>query len=116
MNKYFDRQEFRCFCGKCGLSTVDAELLDVLTRLREYYKLPVIITSGNRCKTHNAIVGGTPKSKHLDFTAADIKVKGVSPLLVSTTLDDMYPDKYGIGTSEWFTHIDIRPTKNRWAY
>ncbi|WP_459594920.1 D-Ala-D-Ala carboxypeptidase family metallohydrolase, partial [Enterobacter hormaechei] len=52
LNQYFKRSEFACRCG-CGTSTVDAELLQVITDVREKFG-PVVINSGHRCVKHNA--------------------------------------------------------------
>lgn len=113
LNKYFKRKEFACRCG-CGTSTVDAELLQVITDVREHFGKPVVITSGHRCIKHNANVGGAKNSMHLTGKAADIMVAGVSPMDVRVYLCNKYPDKYGIGAYPTFTHIDVRGNKARW--
>lgn len=113
LNKYFKRREFACRCG-CGTSTVDAELLQVLTDVREHFDTPVVVNSGHRCSKHNSNVGGARGSKHLLGIAADISVKGVSPIKVREYLCNKYPDKYGIGAYQNFTHIDVRSNKARW--
>lgn len=113
LNKYFKRREFACKCG-CGTSTVDAELLTVITDVREHFGKPVVITSGHRCEKHNRNVGGAKASVHLTGKAADIKVSGVSPSAVHAYLCDKYPSKYGIGKYNAFTHIDVRDGKSRW--
>lgn len=113
LNKYFKRKEFSCRCG-CGTSTVDAELLQVITDVREHFGVPVVITSGHRCAKHNASVGGAKNSMHLTGKAADIKVTGVGPMEVLAYLCNKHPDKYGIGAYPTFTHIDVRDNKARW--
>ncbi|MGL6084735.1 MAG: D-Ala-D-Ala carboxypeptidase family metallohydrolase [Enterobacterales bacterium] len=113
LNQYFKRKEFACKCG-CGTSTVDAELLKVITDVREYFKRPVIITSGHRCSKHNANVGGAKASIHMTGKAADIKVSEFAPRTVADYLEEKYPGKYGIGRYGNFTHIDVRDTKSRW--
>lgn len=113
LNNYFKRKEFACRCG-CGTSTVDAELLQVVTDVREHFGAPVVITSGHRCSKHNANVGGAKNSMHLTGKAADIKVTGVSPMEVRAYLCNKYTDKYGIGAYPTFTHIDVRGNKARW--
>lgn len=111
-SKYFKPREFGCRC--CGkVNTVD-ELLVVLDKLREYFDSPVVITSGTRCAKHNKAVGGAVASQHLYGTAADIKVKGVPPSEVDKYLINTYPDKYGIGMYNTFTHVDVRAYKARW--
>lgn len=114
LNQYFKRKEFACKCG-CGTSTVDAELLNVVSDVREHFGKPVVITSGHRCLKHNTAVGGAKGSMHLTGKAADIKVVGVDPADVHAYLVNKYPDKYGIGRYSNFTHIDVRDAKARWA-
>ena len=114
LNKYFKRSEFACKCG-CGTSTVDAELLQVITDVREHFGVPVVVTSGHRCDKHNKRVGGAPNSVHKTGKAADIKVTGVSSATVADYLEAKYPNKYGIGRyGSRFTHIDVRDGKARW--
>ncbi|WCZ56787.1 hypothetical protein K30_051 [Salmonella phage Kenya-K30] len=113
LNKYFKRKEFACRCG-CGTSTVDAELLQVITDVREHFGVPVVITSGHRCGNHNRRVGGAVSSMHMTGKAADIKVSGVLPSRVATYLEEKYPSQYGIGRYNSFTHIDVRDGKARW--
>lgn len=110
----FARKEFACKCG-CGFDTTDAELLTVLKELKKDFGYRVVILNcACRCSRHNASVGGKPKSQHLFGKAADIRVMGASPDKVADYLDEKYPDKYGIGRYQTFTHIDVRDQKARW--
>lgn len=110
----FDRKEFACKCG-CGYDTVDVELLDVLKKLKKYFNNKVVhISSGCRCVQYNKKVGGASKSQHLLGRAADVVVVGTSPALVAKYLRETYPDKYGIGIYNSFTHIDTRKIRARW--
>lgn len=115
LNKYFKRSEFSCRCG-CGFNTVDVELLEVLTELREACNNPVIINCGCRCPKHNKKVGGATKSKHLRGIAADIRVKGLTSNTVYSYFNALYPKKYGLGLHATFLHIDIRKRKWREIY
>ena len=47
----------------------------VLQPLRDYLGVPVVITSGYRCRALNRLVGGVPNSQHILGEAADIVVK-----------------------------------------
>lgn len=111
LNNYFNRTEFACKCG-CGFDTVDAELLEVLTEIREYFDKPVRINSASRCSAYNASwsVGGSPRSQHLWSRAADITVDGVAPDEVHAYLAAKYPNKFGLGKYKTFTHVDTRST------
>lgn len=114
LSKNFSRAEFKCHCGKCDYDTVDAELVSVLQSLREYFKSPIKITSGNRCPEHNASIGGSKNSYHIRGRAADIRIEGVEPVIVQDYLKSVYSGKYGIGSYAIFTHIDTRTKKGRW--
>ena len=115
VGKYFDREEFSCKgtdCGtdgkNCGFNAVDAELVQVLDDVREHFGKPVMITSGCRCRKHNAKVGGAKNSTHVFGIAADIRVKDIDAKEVYKYLDEKYSNKYGIGKYTGWTHIDVR--------
>lgn len=110
---HFKESEFAC--KHCGEIKIDSELLAVLELLRNNYQAPVTITSGYRCPTHNANVGGAPKSKHVEGIAADVKVKGSEPDEVYRFLDTTFPNTYGIGLYKSWVHIDVRKSKGRWG-
>lgn len=112
LSEHFDRKEFACQCG-CGQDTVDYELIRVLEALRSRTG-PIIVTSGNRCVKHNMDVGGALNSFHVISKAADIVVKGNTPLEIYHYLDERYPDRYGIGVYSGWVHIDVREKKARW--
>lgn len=119
---YFKRSEFECKCG-CGFSAVDAELLKVLTGVREAYG-PLVITSGCRCSEHNANVGGASGSKHVLGLAADFRPLRSDPefntklKFIHEMLLARYPDRYGIASKEGsFVHLDVFPGQaRRWEY
>ena len=79
--KYFKKSEFKCQCGGKYCSGYPAEmspkLIDILEELRKYFGKPITITSGLRCKKHNAEVGGVSNSQHQYGKAADIYIAGV---------------------------------------
>lgn len=114
LTKNFYREEFACKCGECDHSTVDAELLTVLQRLRDWFRKPITINSAHRCRKHNTAVGGSNNSKHLLGIAADIVVEDISPEEVYKHLDGRYLQMYGIGKYSSFVHIDVRQKKARW--
>lgn len=79
--KYFKKTEFKCQCrGKyCNgyPAEMSPKLIDILEKLRAYFGKPITITSGLRCKKHNAEVGGVSNSQHQYGKAADIYIAGV---------------------------------------
>jgi uncharacterized protein YcbK (DUF882 family) len=113
LSAHFSRREFACKCS-CGFDTVDAQLLEALEAVRQFYGLPVTVNSGCRCAAHNQRVGGSPNSQHLLGRAADIAVKGVSPTAVANYLEQTFKGRYGIGRYPTFTHIDTRAASSRW--
>ena len=113
LSAHFSRSEFACSCG-CGYNTVDTELLTIMEVVRQHFDAPVKITSGCRCLTRNAEVGGSKHSQHLIGRAADIQVGGVEPGEVADYIDNMWPDKLGLGKYGVFVHVDSRSTKARW--
>lgn len=71
----FTRAEFACRCG-CGFDDVDHDLVRICQRLRDHFGSAFIISSGPRCRAHNAAVGGVATSKHLTGRAVDFCIKG----------------------------------------
>ena len=114
LSRNFSRSEFTCSCG-CGFDTVDAELLDILQTARDDLGGIFTVTSACRCPEHNTSVGGAGNSQHTKGRAADIQVKGVSPTEVHEYFFNKYPDKYGLGKYQTFTHVDSRPGRARWG-
>lgn len=122
----FTRKEFACKCG-CGFNCIDYELLKVMEDIRVYFtdligeQCYIVITSGNRCYTHNKDIGGAVGSQHVKGKACDFKVyikstdDQLDSNIVYSGLVKFYPDKYGIGKYDGRTHIDVRPYKARWG-
>jgi uncharacterized protein YcbK (DUF882 family) len=77
-------------------------------------EVPIRITSGFRCFTHNAEVGGAPKSQHLLGIAADIITDNRRLLKSAIPIIRALPKIGGIGhyykdnNIRWL-HIDVRP-------
>ena len=109
----FRVREFACADGTDPIF-IDAELVNILQKIRSHFGCAVTITSAYRTPPHNSKVGGTTYSQHLYGRAADIKVSGASPAKVAAYAETLLPNTGGIGTYPTFTHIDVRPTKSRW--
>ena len=78
---HFEMAEYRCDCaGLCDgwPARMNPVLLDRIEALREYYGLPVVITSGVRCEDRNTEVGGVAWSFHERGDAADLYCPGVA--------------------------------------
>jgi len=113
LTKNLSRYEFACKCG-CGFDTVDFELVNVVQAACDYFDTSVRVNSGCRCVAHNSAIGGHVGSKHLLGKAADVVLKDVDPSLVASYFKRTYLGKYGIGTYNSFTHIDVQSARKRW--
>ena len=110
--------EFACKGnGCCSTVLIDDQLVTYIQKIRDHFKKPITITSGYRCATHNARVGGATGSRHNKGQAADIVVQGVAPKKVAQYAESI--GIMGIGLYETnqdghFVHIDTRTTKSFW--
>ena len=113
---YFEKRETQCPCG-CGLDITD-ELRDKLNVAREKLGIPIIITSGARCKKHNKEVGGSKTSSHLKGLAIDIAIPDSTYRynLVHALKTSGFTR---IGQAKKFIHADIdysKPSNVEWVY
>ena len=90
---HFARAEFACDCGGAYCdgfpAEMNRELLLKLEALRNALDTPVIITSGVRCPTRNAEVGGVEKSQHLFGQAADLYAPGIPIATVAAVAESL---------------------------
>lgn len=112
LSEFFSRSEFACECG-CGFDTVDAELLEILIKVRDHFGRRMDISSGCRCWARHAKIykdnnlGPPPKkSLHLIGRAADVVIEGITPQLVAEAAAQYGAS--GIKRYSWGTHIDSR--------
>ena len=112
ISKNFNRSEFECQCGDCGLDTVDAELLAALQDIRDKFG-PLRIASGHRCEDHNKAKGGNPNSYHLHGRAADFQPVKADIIEVANYIESL-DWQHGLGVYDSFIHLDTRSYKARW--
>lgn len=109
----FISTEFDCQGkGCCSATLIDNCLVEYLQQIREHFRKPITISSGYRCATHNANVGGASQSYHMRGQAADIVIAGITPAQVASYAESI--GIKGIGLYSSFTHIDTRATKSFW--
>lgn len=108
--EHFARWEFQCDCADAcdGFpAEMDSAFLAKLEALRQALGRPVIITSGLRCPTRNAEVGGIRESWHLTGHAADLYCPGVPCTQVADTARSL-----GMGVivypAEAYCHVEYR--------
>lgn len=118
LSTHFVSTEFDCHgSGCCSTTILDPQLITYLEKIREHFGKPITISSGYRCTTHNASVGGATGSRHSKGDAADIVVSGVAPVEVAKYAESI--GILGIGLYETnsdghFVHIDTRTYKSFW--
>lgn len=111
---HFKQSEFKCkCCGSLGGGIKTSLLLRLEALRAKVGNKSITITSGYRCSSHNAEVGGKPNSYHMKSVAADIKVSGVSASTVAKKAETIFGDG-GLGRYSNFTHVDVRGYKARW--
>ena len=117
----FRLSEFACKCG-CGADHIDLRLVAMVQTIRTLFGKPIHITSGVRCKEHNAspAVGGLEDSAHLKGKAVDIScTNSTNRHRLIQILMYGSEDINRIGIADSFLHIDIDDTKSPnvvWTY
>lgn len=108
--KYFKRDEFRCKCGKyCNgfPAEVDMRLLRIADEVRENFGKRITVSSGVRCATHNAKVGGVAKSRHLSGKAMDFRVSGIPASIVLPYVQAKSGIRYAYAIDSNYVHMDV---------
>jgi len=114
ITKNISRHELACRCG-CGFDSMDYETIREVQDCCDYFaeklgvnRVVLRINSAARCLTYNRKIGSTDGSQHPKARAIDFTIDGVPPDDVYAFLAAKYPDRYGIGRYDSFTHIDTR--------
>ena len=110
--KYFDREEFRCKCGGkyCGGFPAEPakKLVQLADRVREHFGAPAIVSSGVRCETHNANVGGSFTSRHMLGLAMDFCIKGKTAAEVLAYVQTKPEVRYAYAIDSNYVHMDVK--------
>ena len=121
MTKNFSKEEFDCNDGSEMPINIYHNLVKVANQLqilRDELKKPIHINSAYRSEEYNASIGGVKDSQHIMGRAADIVIKGMTPIEVSEVIEKLIEKGHmlqgGIGIYSSFVHYDIRGTKARW--
>lgn len=108
--KYFKRHEFKCKCGKyCnGFPVeVDMRLVRIADDVRDHFGKPITVSSGIRCDTHNAKVGGVAKSRHKQGKAMDFRVSGIPSSVVLPYVQSKSGIRYAYAIDGNYVHMDV---------
>lgn len=109
ISKNFKVKEFACKDGSDVVKIDCSFVQDKLQKLRDYFKLPMTITSGYRTESYNKKVGGAKNSYHMKGMAFDVQISGVKPQQIAKAAEEL-----GIlGIIEYynFVHVDSREKK-----
>lgn len=109
--QYFKKDEFRCKCGGKYCDGFPAQPREALVRLadrvRGHFGAPMTVSSGVRCITHNATVGGAVASRHMAGKAMDFCVKGKSAAEVLAFVQSQSDVRYAYAIDGNYVHMDI---------
>jgi len=113
-SEHFSKRELACRCG-CGTCKMEPELLLLAEKIRVILgEIPMYVTSAYRCPRHNARVGGSPQSHHMegkamDFTVHDLNLLDAHDRIVRAWERGVLPELGGIGYYERkrFIHVDV---------
>ena len=108
---YFTKAEFACKCGGKYCKGYDAEPSKVLVlaaeKVRKHFGKPMTVTSGVRCKTHNANVGGVSNSRHMSGKAMDFGVEGKTAAQVLAYVQTLPEIRYSYAIDSKYVHMDV---------
>ena len=108
--QYFKKEEFRCKCGRfCDGFPAQPErkLLALADRVRGHFGSPMIVSSGVRCKQHNANVGGASASRHMSGKAMDFTVRGKTASEVLAFVQSQKDVRYAYAIDGSYVHMDV---------
>ena len=116
ISEHFGVWEFKCK-DNSRVIVLSKALVELLEKVREHFKRPVVINSGYRTVQYNSqLPNSSPKSQHTLGKAADIRVTGVSPANVYAYLNQLYPNSHGLGIYNTFVQVEKKKRKSRWDY
>ena len=96
----FSREEFAC--KHCGVCAINILTVDALQKLRYKLGVPLYVTSGYRCWTHNKASGGAEHSRHPLGWAVDVTSRHIDPATIGKAAKEL-----GL-----FTEIRVYPDDN----
>lgn len=109
--RYFTRDEsgIACPCGRCGGFPVepDETLVRLADQVREYFGVPVTVSSCVRCQAHNdELPGSAPNSYHVKGKAMDFAVRGKTSAQVLAYVSTL-PVHYAYAIDGSYVHMDV---------
>lgn len=108
--EFFEKAEFACKCGRYCRgypAELNRTLVQAADRVRKHFGAPVIVSSGLRCPTHNANVGGVANSRHLSGKAMDFCVTGKTAAAVLEFIQQQPQIRYAYAIDGQYVHMDV---------
>lgn len=107
--RYFQKQEFACKCGACGGFPAQPQerLVRIAENVRSHFGEAALVSSGVRCKEHNAAVGGVTNSRHLTGKAMDFRINGKSSGEVLNYVNQQTGIRYAYAIDAQYVHMDV---------
>ena len=110
-----------CFaCKCCGTLPTNGMDMNLINILNEAKIEAEDINSAYRCPEHNAEVGGSPNSQHIEGTAADVDATNFGVEELAQLFESLNADGVGRYPDENFVHCDTRSGRIgdnfRWTY
>lgn len=107
ITKNFTDKELECPC--CGGLVFDDKFVKRLQILRDLIFIPMVITSGYRCRIHNEAISGSESSRHLYGSAVDVKNDSWSGAKKWEFVNEAMKLGMSVGIYKSWFHIDLRP-------
>lgn len=108
--QYFTPGEFACKCG--GLcdgypAPIDQTLVRTADRVRKILGAACTVSSGLRCRQHNANVGGVSNSRHLTGKAMDFCAAGKTADQILCVVRNQPEIRYAYAIDSRYVHMDV---------
>lgn len=122
-SEHFSTAEIACKCG-CGQALVHPPLYAMLERFRAFIAVqvgqetPLSTHCVNRCRTHNAAVGGEATSWHLTGHAWDGAALGLTVQRLHEIVRNARDAGIltgGVGWYSWGVHLDAESKREWWG-
>jgi uncharacterized protein YcbK (DUF882 family) len=98
-------------CQRTGAETpIDPRLIDLLYRLSQRTRQRIQVVSGFRAPMFST----AELSYHTRGMAADIRIPGMTPLMVRDLAESMGVGGLGYYPTSQFVHVDVRTERARW--
>ena len=115
VTEHYLYSDFICpCCDRLKIIPAFFKHVRLLEEMREMVGFPVVVTSGYRCREHNAKVGGAPKSWHMLF-ATDVAPGEEDEAKLKKIYEAALELGFGgVGMYETHVHLDLRPRRVVW--